>query len=671
KRSGGGAEGPDRLFFAGTRVLTGQGLGQVSRTGPRSRLGAIARLASQGLESPSPLQEKIAALTRRLVLAAVLLVAALFLVSLATGAGPAAAFLSAVSLGMAAIPEEFSLVLAVFLSLGAFRLSRRGVLVKRLAAVETLGSTTVICLDKTGTLTEGRFTLGPPVPLAPGVDGRGLLEAALWACEASPADPMEQAILEAARRSGTDPDRLQGGWRLVHDYDLDPVGKRMAHVWRRAGGEDVRVAAKGSLEGILAVCELAPGERERAESENARLAGGGGRVLAVAGREGGDCTGDRSRDERGLRLYGLLAFRDPLRPDVPGAVRACQGAGVKLKLVTGDHPLTARAVADAAGIAEGSGGPWTGTDLAQWGPEETARRVGSGAVFARVQPEQKVAIVEALRGAGEVVAMTGDGVNDAPALRRAHIGVAMGRRGTQAARDAADLVLLEDRFPALVEAVREGRRVFDNIRSSFLYLIAFKAPVFILAFLCPLFGFPLLLLPVHLVWFEMIVHPVSALVFEGQEAAPGILSRPPRPARDPLLPPAQVIRALLSGLFLALLVLAIYLKHLDQGVLYARSTALATQVLGSLLLLWAGRAEEGRGWRALFPAQVRFWAVVGAAALSLPLIFQVRGMAALFQVQPIQFHDWALAMGLALLAVGWRFSGLFFPVGPGKGPGKP
>ncbi|HYL60314.1 MAG TPA: HAD-IC family P-type ATPase, partial [Candidatus Acidoferrales bacterium] len=343
--------------YAGSRVLAGHGWAEVLATGARSRYGNIARMVTETEASATPLQKKTARLARWLVASAAIVSIALFALWIWRGVPPARAMLYAISVAMSAVSEEFVLVLTLFLSLGAWRLSRIGVLVRRLASVETLGSTTVICLDKTGTLTAGDYALTTHLPFGGRLSEGELLEAAVLACEPHPADSMERTIVEHCAEHQVDVDAIHRRWELVYDHPFDPIGKHMSHVWRtrdRAARCD-RIVAKGALEGVLEHCAPSDAERSFALEENARLAAQGMRVLAVAGRETTPgqpaLTGKRVEDERNLRLYGLLGFQDPMRPGVPAAVAECQAAGIKLKLITGDHALTAHAIADAAGLA--------------------------------------------------------------------------------------------------------------------------------------------------------------------------------------------------------------------------------------------------------------------------------------------------------------------------------
>jgi P-type Ca2+ transporter type 2C len=621
--------------YAGSLVLGGQGAAEVTQTGQRTRFGEIAELVARTERSPTPLQRKTAQLVRRLGAVALLLAAGMTLFALWRGEGAGRALLSGISLAMAALPEEFPLVLALFLSVGAYRLSKGGVLVRRLASVETLGSTTVICTDKTGTLTFGRFSLEEIVPL--GTSENALLSVAVQACEQDPEEPMERAILERARERGA-PSQLHAGVLAV-DYSFDPVEKYMAHVWREPSGSS-RLAAKGAPEGLLRRCLLSPDARAAALGAYESMAERGRRVLAVAERSGAFC-GERDRDVRDLRLVGLLGFSDPMRPQVPAAIDECRRAGVLVKIVTGDSPITARAIAEAAGIPhDQDGGILDGAQLSAADPARILR----ASIYARVQPGQKHLIVDAHQQAGEIVAMTGDGINDAPALRRADVGVSMGVRGTAVARAAADLVLLRDDFGALVTAIREGRRVFANLVKAFLFLIAFHVPVIALAVLVPLAGMPPLLLPIHLVWLELIVHPVSALVFEGDEAE-GAMRRPPRDPRAPILPRRPLLLSLLSGALIAGAAFLLYAERLSSGTATARSAAIAVVITGGLLLVLAERRAKGT---------VRLFVVCGAVALSLPLAIHVPALAAALQLAPLDLAGWVTSLALAAASVAWR-----------------
>jgi Ca2+-transporting ATPase len=696
-----GATPPDAagLLLAGSTVLSGQAVAVVVATGARSRFGAVTRLVAESEPDPSPLQRATTRMVRRLAIAAAGLAAAVFGLQRMRGVEAGEAFVGAVALAVAAMPEEFPLVSTLFLALGAARLGRAGVLVRRLSAVETLGSTSALCVDKTGTLTEGRFVVEAHEPIGAGVTEHALLEVAVLACEPAPSDPMDRAIVAHAADHGIDAVALVGDLALVRDHDFDPVGKHVTHVWRRRDGRGgIRVAAKGALEGVLEHCStgdagLDESIRAAAEAANRRLAEAGLRVLAVAAAEHGpEAPGEgegaaegagttlvgeagalrpvdraaadaadaalRARDEAGLRLVGLLGFHDPLRPDAPAAVRECLGAGMRVVMITGDHAVTAHAIAHAAGIPHADDGVVTSADLDAAVRASDSRAVDAlvarASVFARMRPEQKHTIVEALLRAGHTVAMTGDGINDAPALRRADIGVAIGERASAVARAAAGLVLLRDDFATLVHAVREGRHVFDNLRKSFHYLLAFHVPLVALALLVPLLGLPILLMPVHLLWLELIVHPVSALLFEAEPAEPDLMRRPPRPRAESVLRRGPTLRSLATGGTLTAATLAAFVAQLPQGAPTARAAALATLIFGALLLIFAERAPAGGLLRAPAPRGARFWGIVAGVLLSVPAAVLAPPLAGHLRLAPPTPSGWALAATLAVAAVAWR-----------------
>jgi Ca2+-transporting ATPase len=680
--------GEPARFYAGSLVTAGHGFGEITTTGERTRFGEIARLVAEANTTMTPLQRETSKMARYLVGAAVALAACIFLLRLARNAPPRQAFLYAVSLAMSAVSEEFVLVFSLFLSLGAWRLGRIGVLVRRLASVETLGSTTVICLDKTGTLTVGNYTLSKHQLLGDDLSEVELLEAAVLACERHPEDPIERAIIAHCDSHGVKAKKLYARWSLVHDYSFDPHGKHMSHVWARIDDSNRRegwLVAKGALEGILQHCRLTSDERRRVDAANTDLAARGMRVLAVAGRFSSvaPCTsqvssqsngteglvavgfrGLREEDERDLQLYGLLAFEDPLRAEVPAAVAECQSAGIKMKLITGDHPLTAHAVAETAGISHRDQLIFTGPELTQMGKERFEQVAREASIFARVSPDQKYSIVDTLVRAGEVVAMTGDGINDAPALRRAHIGVAMGQRGTEVVRAAAALVLLRDDFSALVATVREGRCLYSNIQRAFRYLIGFKFTLVALALLAPLTGMPLLLLPVDLVWLELIVHPVSALAFDGDSGPEDLMRQPPRDPTAPIISLGAALRSGLSGAVLTAAAFVLFVIRLPVNEEYARGVAIAVVIVGSLLLIWAEFAGDRHWWCVPLSRSWRLWTVSIGVLATTGAVMWIPRIAALVRIAPISLTDWTVVAVVAVASVIWRAPGARFESRP-------
>jgi len=649
----------DARFLAGSVAVSGHGFGRVTATGSATRYGAIAALVARTAPAPSPLQRQAARLVRALGALAVVIAFGLVPLSLARGDSWSESLLGAVSLTMAAMPEEFLVVLTLFLSVGAWRLAARGMLVRRLASVETLGSTTVICTDKTGTLTRGTFEIADHLVLDPALSDRAFFEIAVLACEPHPVDALEQAIAAIASRHGVSAGALAGRWTLVRDHDFDPAGKHMSHVWR--AGHEFVVAAKGAVEGVLAHTAADPQSRDRVLEAHRAFAARGLRVLAVAARRAGRIGSSREDDERDLVLCGLIGFQDPLRPEVPAAVDQCQRAGIRVKMITGDHALTAHAIAEAAGIAHDDELVVTGDELAALGEVERAARIERSAIFARTSPEQKFLIVDALKRAGATVAMTGDGVNDAPALRRADIGIAMGRRGTDVARATADLVLLDDDFASIVAAIGEGRHIVENVQRAFLYLIAFHVPIVALAIVAPLAGVPLVLWPIHLVWLELIVHPVSAFVFQAERASTAVMERPPRDGAAPLLPRAAVRRSAVSGGLLAAATFGAYWWQLPTlGDTAARGQALIVLLAGYETLLFVERLAL-TGSMPRIPRTPVFWTLWIASALSLWAILAIPSLSSVFNVEAPGLGAAASAACLGVASVAWRTIGLHSP----------
>jgi Ca2+-transporting ATPase len=639
--------------LAGTTVLSGRALVVVTATGGRTRYGQIGTLVASVRQPPTPLQRSLAKLVRALAIVAAVFCAAVVTSELLHGHGWGKAIIAGVSLAIAAIPEEFAIVYSLYLALGAFRLTKVNALVRRLPSVETLGSTTVICTDKTGTLTHGTLTVATAWP-ADGVADAALLTAAVLACEPTPFDPLDVAIVAHARAQGVDVDALHAG-DLAVDWPFDPVRKYLTHVWRQ--GASNTVAAKGSLEGILEVTDATAALRTAVEEANDRFARDGMRVIAVAGcAHDGAVGGDRPGDEAGLELRGLIAFSDPVREQVGDALAACRDAGIRVIMITGDHPATAHAVAEGLGLPHETAGSdliATGADLDAASDEELDRLVGEANVFARTRPEQKHQLVASLRRRGEVVAMTGDGINDAPALREADIGVAMGLRGTNVAREAASLVLVDDNFATIVAAVRGGRRIFDNLLRAFAYLIAFHPPLLFAALIVPLLDRPLLLLPVHLVLLEILLHPVVSLVFQADPADADVMHRPPRPVGDALRL-RTMWRPYAVGSVLAVGIIGEYLIALHRGwpVGEARALGFATLLAAQPFLLLAMRSPNRPVYRGIVMTRTLAW-VLALLAVTTVSVVEVGPFARLLQLEAFPVGTWAIVVAVAVVGAWW------------------
>jgi len=595
--------------FSGTLVVRGAAIGEAVAIGARSEIGKIGQSLASLETEPPRLQAETRRLVRRFAIfgAAVSLVVVV-LYGLLRG-GWLAALLAGIAVGMSMLPEEFPVVLTVFMAMGAWRISRARVLTRRAAAIETLGSATVLCTDKTGTLTENRMSVAE-LRLADGAimrprDNPGaamppFLTLAAFGRLASapePVDPMERAFHEFAGAHLTGTDLLPGaGWELAHSYGLRPDLLAMSQVWSTGTDKTEHVvAAKGAPESIAALCRLGEEDRGRLLKAVEAMAAEGLRVLAVARASFTGREWPESQRDFQFTLLGLVGLADPLRASVPAAVQECRSAGIRVAMITGDYPATARAIARQAGI-EGDD-LLTGDELDHLSEEALADRIRTATVFARIMPEQKLRIVNAYKTAGEVVAMTGDGVNDAPSLKAAHIGVAMGGRGTDVAREASAIVLLDDDFGSVVTAVRLGRRIYDNLRKAMAFIFAVHVPIAGLALLPLLFGMPILLGPMHIAFLEMVIDPACTLVFEAEREEHDIMSRPPRSPDSPLFSRRLVIWSLLQGLVAFAFVAVIFVIAFRRGMPpdEVRALAFFSLVLAIVSLIFVNRSFKLSG----------------------------------------------------------------------------
>ncbi|MCU0773957.1 MAG: cation-transporting P-type ATPase [Ideonella sp.] len=626
----------DHWAVAGTRLLTGTARVRVVYIGVETRYGEIVRSVSEGSHGRTPLQAAIGQLVRGLLVAALLLCVVLAATRLAQGHGLVDALLSALTLAVAALPEEFPVVYTFFLGLGVYRLARRKALVRRAVAVENIGRVTCIASDKTGTITAGDLVLAHRLA-AKGHDDGELLGVAARASRPDSGDPVDHAIAVATQAAGAGG---PPGERLTV-FPFTEQRRRETALWREAGGPLIAVT-KGAPETVFASCELAADEAARWRRAVEDFAAGGHKVIACAAREWPDAASTADEPIEGFRLAGLLAFEDPVRAGVREAVAECLGAGMRVIMVTGDHPATAAAIAREVGL--GGGDP----AVVVLQPDDDAAAALAAAprldVVARATPSQKLALVQALQAQGETVAVTGDGVNDVPALQRADIGIAMGERGTRSAREVAPVVLLDDNFRTIVQAVGEGRQLFDNLRLSFAYLLLVHFPLVFSAALIPLMGWPLLYLPIHIVWLELVIHPTAMLAFQDL------------PARGPLGPVRRGVQArffsplawwvlALGGGALTALVVGGY--HLAPGadandggdVGHARAMAMALLVVSSAAIA-AGLTRLGTT-----AARV----VVAAQLATLVVMIQVPGLGTVLHLQPLHAADWAWVATVGVL----------------------
>ena len=651
-----GAESGPNLF-SGTLIVRGQAVAEVLRTGANTALGRIGVSLAAIRQEPTPLQKTAGRLVTWLGGFALIFCA---IVAIAYGllrgdwVGGA---LAGITVAIALIPEEFPMVLAVFLALGAWRLATHQVLVRRSAVIEALGGASVLCVDKTGTLTEnqmrvarlwtasGDLAVSLDAPLA----GQFVALARMGglASAVRPVDPMDKAVRDLLQTAV--PGQVEPSGEPERAWPLRPELMAIIQVWRQDGAERL-AAAKGAPEAIFRLCKLAETEVGRLTDVVSAYAEQGLRVLGVASSRVDGAFPD-DPEAAPFVFTGLVGFLDPVRKDVPAALKEAQTAGISVVMITGDHPATALAIARTAGL-DTAGGVMLGLELAALSPDDLAVRLRSVRVFARISPDQKLLIVQGFKAAGEVVAMTGDGVNDAPALQTAHIGIAMGKRGTDVAREAADLVLMDDSFASIIGGVRLGRRIFVNLRKALIYVTAIHVPIAGLALIPIVLGLPQLLFPMHVVFLELIIDPVCAMVFEAEPGPTNAMQRPPRRRDEALFGATQLGLALLQGSGVLVGVFGIYvwsLSHYPEPE--ARGAAFLALVVGNLVLALADASSAGG--RLFAPHRKIYWAISSAAGGILALVLLIPPLAGVFKVAPPQLLALGMALGVACVSGGW------------------
>lgn len=670
--------------FSGTLAVRGQGIMHVLRVGQDTELGRIGKALGGLKDEDTALKRETGLLVRRLAVVGLVLFATVVVAYGITRKDWVHGLLAGITLAMAMLPEEFPVVLTIFMAIGAWRLSKKNVLTRKMPAVETLGAATVLCVDKTGTLTQNRMSVERLYaegqffsPRAQGSCVRGgdaareegcdcgipekfheIVEYGLLASEKDPFDPMEKALNEFCRSCLVLTEHLHDDWKLVEEYALSGELLALSNVWVSpdAGDHAYMVAAKGAPEAIVDLCHMEAADAARVTDAVSGMADNGLRVLGVARAIAkGRAKLPENQHDFEFSFVGLIGLADPVRPSVPDAVRECAGAGIRVVMITGDYPGTAINIARRIGLSP-SDKVITGPELSQMGDDELKDKVRSCSIYARMVPEQKLRLVKALKENGEVVAMTGDGVNDAPALKAADIGVAMGARGTDVAREASSIVLLDDDFSSIVSAVRQGRRIFDNLRKAMAYIFAVHVPIAGLSLVPVLFGLPLVLKPVHIAFLELIIDPSCSVVFEMEPEEADIMNRPPRDPSKPLFGAELIKKGVLQGLTVLLCTLAAsfaaaYLLGRSAGEV--RAVAFASLVLSNLGLIatnrsWSGKAGSSGKW-----ANPAFkWVMVGSLVF-LAFTLWTPSLNSLFSFQKIGFTDISLSVMAASVGTLW------------------
>ncbi len=653
------------MVYSGTLVVAGRASAIVRQIGLATEIGKIGQAVKTIKTEIAPVQRE----TRKLVIgfaAAGLGFCVLFvLVYWFTRGDWLGALLGGIAMSMSVLPEEFPVVLTVFLALGAWRLSKKQVLTRRVPAIEALGEATILAVDKTGTVTQNKMAVAQLYVAGQHYVSRAdqdalpedfhrLAEYAVLAGLPRPYDPMEKALREFGRKFLVKTEHWHEGDQLIKEYPLSRKLLSISHVWKSAKEEKYLIAAKGAPEAIMDLCHLAADQRKNILAATEKMAASGLRVLGVAQATLVQHALPAQQHDFPFAFLGLVGLADPVRPGVAAAVQECYRAGIRVIMITGDYPQTAINIARQIGLRQPEQ-VIIGAELKAWGSDELQKRLPAVNVFGRVMPEQKLKIVRALKDRGEIVAMTGDGVNDAPALKAAHIGVAMGQRGTDVARESASIILLDDNFTSIVGGVRLGRKIFDNLKKAMAYIFSVHIPIIAVSLLPVFFNWPLILFPVHIAFLELVIDPACSLVFEAERGEVDVMRRPPRDRRQPLFGRRVGWISFFQGLVVTIFVVAVWLVAqslaLPEGKI--RALTFTTMIVGNLGLIMINRSWSRTAWDSLRTPNRFLWWIVALAAGSLALIIYVPWLQRLFYFEPLGFLDILICIGAGLISVLW------------------
>lgn len=654
--------------YTGTLVINGTAKVYVTATGINTEYGKIGQSLEKDHGFLSPLQRQTKSLIQKCTFISLALMVIVVLIILLNGQSITTAILAGITLAMATLPEEFPVILTVFLAMGAWRLTAKKALVRNLNAIETLGAINVLCVDKTGTLTENKMYCARVIGFE-GNDKETTVFYAALACETKPYDPMEKAILQRAENMDIDVEALHSN-TLLHEYPFRSDTKIMGHVWQLEN--DIVATIKGAPESVLPRCNIS--DTSYIEKVQNSLAENSYRVLAIANRYITDEAIPENLDDLKLDFVGLLAFNDPPRTNIKEDITICKEAGIKIIMITGDNSLTARSIAEVTGIIPMTeeliaampldADPnqdfepviITGKEIETLSEKALGEKLKNSNICSRVMPSHKMKIVEALQATNQIVAMTGDGVNDAPALKQANVGIAMGQCGTQVAREASDIVLLDDRFQTIVETIKDGRRIFDNISKATGYVFVAHIPIIFLALFSAIFNLPPLLLPIHVVLLELIIDPTCSIVFAEQPAEENIMSRPPRDINESILTPNLLARVSLQGvvIFFVTFIPYVVLLKLEHPAEVARACALFILLFCNLFLVYSIRSRD------LFFVSILknsdsliSWIINFAIILIAFLMLQFEPLSRLLQTAPLSWDILFFSFILAIIGGLW------------------
>jgi Ca2+-transporting ATPase len=663
-----GLPGGDDLpfVFSGSLIVQGQGIAQVLSTGINTEIGKIGKALQTVEEEDTFLKLETVKLVKTISLLGLTLCLIVIVLFGLTRGNWIHAFLAGLTLAMAVLPEEFPVVLTIFLALGAWRISKKNVLTRKIPAVEALGAASVLCVDKTGTITQNKMEISRffaqgkfynlnrqekfPLP----EEFHELVEYGILASQKNPFDPMEKALRGLGELKLANTEHLHYEWELVQEYPLSKEILAMSNVWKSKDGGKYIISSKGAPEAILDLCHLKENENKNLMKAVEELSKDGLRVIGVASAMFDIKILPLNQHDYDFKFIGFVGFADPIRQTVPTAIKECYKAGIKVVMITGDYPGTAQNIAKQIGLKNYKN-YITGQELTQLNDEELKERIRDVNIFCRVVPEQKLRIVQAFKSLNEIVAMTGDGVNDAPALKAANIGIAMGNRGTDVAREASSIVLLDDDFSSIVGAIKMGRRIFDNIKKAMSYIFAIHVPIAGLALLPLLFDKELILLPVHIVFLELIIDPACSVVFEAESEEEGIDSRPPRAINEPLFGKINVTLSMLQGIGVFIVLSFVYFISLDKGLgeSGARTLTFTTLIVANLALILTNRSWNKSSFSIILKKNSAFILMLIGVTLFLILSLTVPFFISLFKFQQMNWINILLAALAGMFSITW------------------
>jgi len=660
--------GDDLPFvYSGTMITQGQGYAKVIATGSETELGKIGKALQNVQEEDTRLKKETGRIVKILLLTGIVLCLAIIILYGITRGDFIKGFLAGITFAMAMLPEEFPVVLTIFMALGAWRISKKNVLTRKIPAIETLGSATVLCTDKTGTITQNKmrvekifsndsyFVTDDKKDIGLPEKFHLLVEYGILASQDDPFDPMEKAIKELGIFKLSNTEHLHTDWSFIQQYPLSKQLLAMSHVWNSPDGNEYIIAAKGAPEAIMDLCHLSEEKKKSLSKIIESMASEGLRVLGAAKSKFNREELPAIQHDFEFEFLGFIGLSDPVRPSVKDAIKECHMAGIKVVMITGDYPVTAQNIGMQIGF-ENAENYITGADLEKLSDEELKNRIKDVNIFARVVPEQKLRIVNAFKANGEIVAMTGDGVNDAPALKSSHIGIAMGGRGTDVARESSALVLLDDDFSSIVSAVRLGRRIFDNLGKAMGYILSIHIPIAGMSLIPVLSGsLPLIFWPIHIVFLELIIDPTCSVVFEAEAEEKNIMDRPPRGINDPLFSFKRILISVLQGISILAVIgavygIGIYLGRNDSEV---RTLTFTTLVIANVALILTNRSWTRTILEMLKTKNTALIGVLISVVFFMGLILYVPFLRNLFNFSILHLNDLLICLVAGVISIVW------------------